>query len=181
MYMHPNPALEPIAYAPALLFVYAAACAAIQHWRKIEMTEFKTVISREIFMGKLSYGCDLLEELTKVLTERGVRLGRIEAIGAVQKACIGYYNQETRTYQFASFDHPMEITKLIGNVSLKDGDPFVHTHITLSDESGKAYGGHLAKGTVIFACEFILEAFDGPAFNRCFDEETGLPLWSISK
>jgi predicted DNA-binding protein with PD1-like motif len=145
------------------------------------MTEFKPVNSREIFMGKLSYGCDLLEELTNVSTERGVRLGRIEAIGAVQKARIGFYNQETRIYQFSSFNHPLEITKLVGNISLKDGNPFVHAHITLSDESGKSYGGHLATGTVVFACEFLLEAFDGPAFNRCYDEETGLPLWLILK
>lgn len=144
------------------------------------MTEFKSLNSQEIYMGKLSYGCDLLEELSNLATELGVSLGRIEAIGAVQKARIGFYNQETRGYQFSSFDHPMEITKLAGNISLKDGKPFVHAHITLSDESGKAYGGHLATGTVVFACEFVLEAFDGPAFNRCFDEETGLPLWSIS-
>jgi len=145
------------------------------------MTEFKPVKSREIYMGKLSYCCDLLEELSNLATELDVSLGRIEAIGAVQKARIGFYNQETRAYQFSSFDHPMEITKLIGNISLKDGKPFVHAHITLSDESGKSYGGHLATGTVVFACEFVLEAFDGPAFNRCFDKETGLPLWTISK
>jgi predicted DNA-binding protein with PD1-like motif len=143
------------------------------------MTEFQRVHSRDIVMGKLSCGCDLLEELTNVATERDVKLGRIEAIGAVQKARIGFYNQETRIYQFIALDHPLEITNLIGNISLKDGNPFVHAHIILSDESGKSYGGHLAPGTVIFACEFILEAFDGPAYNRCFDEETGLPLWSI--
>jgi uncharacterized protein len=143
------------------------------------MTEFKSVKSRELLIGKLGHGCDLLEELTKVAMECGIQLGRIEAIGAVQKACIGFYNQETRIYQFFSFDHPMEITKLTGNISLKDGNPFVRAHITLSDESGKCYGGHLAKGTVVFACEFLIEAFDGPDFNRCLDEETGLPLWSI--
>ena len=145
------------------------------------MAEFKPVDSREIVMGKLSYGCDLLEELTNVCTERDVKLGRIEAIGAVQKARIGFYNQETRTYQFSTLDHPLEIVNLVGNISLKDGNPFVHAHVTLADEAGKSYGGHLAPGTVVFACEFILEAFDGPTFNRCPDEETGLPLWSMLK
>jgi predicted DNA-binding protein with PD1-like motif len=145
------------------------------------MTRFQSVHAKEIVMGKLSFGCDLLEELTKVTAERDVKLGRIEAIGAVQKARIGFYNQETRIYQFISLDHPMEITNLIGNISLKDGNPFVHAHITLSDDSGKSYGGHLAPGTVVFACEFILDAFDGPAFSRCLDEETGLPLWSLLK
>lgn len=140
------------------------------------MTEFKPVRSKEMVMGRLGFGCDLLEELTNVATERGIQLGRIEAFGAVRKARIGFYNQKSRAYRFESLDRPLEITKLIGNISLKDGEPFVHAHVTLSDESGKAYGGHLAPGTVVFACEFILEAFDGPAFNRCFDEETGCVL-----
>ncbi|MBP6915403.1 MAG: PPC domain-containing DNA-binding protein [Smithellaceae bacterium] len=143
------------------------------------MTEFKLVTPREVIMGKLSYNGDLLEELTKVAVSHGVVLGRIEAIGAVQKARIGFYNQETREYRFLVFDQALEIVKLAGNISLKDGKPFVHAHITLADESGKSYGGHLAEGTIVFACEFILEVFDGPAFNRCPDKETGLTLWSI--
>lgn len=132
-------------------------------------------------MGKLRYGCDLLEAMTNLCTECKVRLGRIKAIGAVQKACIGFYNQKTRTYQFSALDHPLEITNLTGNVSLKDGAPFVHAHVTLADETGRSYGGHLAPGTVVFACEFILETFDGPAFHRRPDEQTGLMLWSMSK
>lgn len=55
----------------------------------------------------------------------------------------------------------------------------LHAHVTLADGEGNAYGGHLASGTVIFACEFVLQAFDGPPFERGSDEETGLPLWSI--
>jgi predicted DNA-binding protein with PD1-like motif len=143
------------------------------------MTESKLVNSREIIMGKLSHGCDLLEDLTRVCVERNIRLGRIAAIGAVKKARIGYYNQKIRTYQFSTLDRPMEILNLTGNISLKDGNPFVHAHVTLADEEGKSYGGHLAPGSIVFACEFILEAFDGPDFNRCPDEETGLPLWSM--
>ena len=72
----------------------------------------------------------------------------------------------------------MEITNLKGNISVKDGNPFVHAHITLADKSGKCYGGHLAPGTVVFACEFLIEALDGPVFERCLDEKTGLPLWT---
>ena len=143
------------------------------------MTAFEVIRSREIVMGRLAYGCDLLHELTGIAASRGIRLGRIEAIGAVQKANIGFYDQTAREYRFHEIDHPAEITKLVGNISLKDGQPFVHTHITLSDESGKAFGGHLAPGTIIFACEFLIEAFDGPAFHRETDEQTGLLLWSL--
>ena len=41
------------------------------------------------------------------------------------------------------------------------------------------HGGHLAPGTIVFACELIIEAFDGQELNRGMDRETGLPLWNM--
>jgi predicted DNA-binding protein with PD1-like motif len=133
-----------------------------------------------LFMGKLSHGSDLLAELTDLCTQKDVHLGRIEALGAVQRARLGFYNQKTREYEYVILDRPLEITKLVGNVSIKDDKPMVHAHITLADDGGIAYGGHLASGTVVFACEFILQAFDGPVFERAYDSDTGLPLWKMA-
>jgi predicted DNA-binding protein with PD1-like motif len=138
------------------------------------MTE---VSQTRVFMGKLAHGSDLIESLNEICRNEGVNLGRVEALGAVQKARLGYYNQGTHTYEFHDFDHPMEIASLIGNVSLKDGQAFVHAHVTLTDREGQAIGGHLAPGTIVFACEYVIHAFDGPAHERGFDETTGLPLW----
>ncbi len=143
------------------------------------MAIVKKVQPKDKFMGKLRYGADLLEEITGICIEGNIRLGRIEAIGAVQKAILGYYNQGKRVYEFITIDQPLEITNLTGNISIKDGTPFVHAHITLSDASGQAYGGHLAPGTIVFACEWVIEAFDGLVLERDFDQETGLPLWAI--
>lgn len=143
------------------------------------MAILKKVKSTEVLMGKLKHGADLLEEITNICRDYDIRLGRIEAFGAVKKARLGFYNQKTREYQDFILDRPLEITKLIGNISLKDGNPIIHAHLTLADENGSAYGGHLMPGTIIFACEIILQIFDGTPFERKFDEETGLPLWSI--
>jgi predicted DNA-binding protein with PD1-like motif len=145
------------------------------------MASIKKIKSREIFIGKLSHGGDLLEEITDICRKENIQLGRVEALGAVKRARLGFYNQQTHEYQFHVVDEPLEITKLVGNVSIKDGNPFVHAHITLADKKGNAYGGHLASGTVVFACEFILEVFDGPVLRRDFDETTGLPLWEMSE
>ena len=131
-------------------------------------------------MGRLRHGADLLEELTAVCIKQNITLGRIEGLGAVQKACIAFYDQQAREYRPVTIDLPLEILKLVGNVSLKDGAPFVHAHVTLGDAEGKAYGGHLAPGTVVFACEFILEVLEGPDFERGYDEETGLQLWKVA-
>jgi predicted DNA-binding protein with PD1-like motif len=53
--------------------------------------------------------------------------------------------------------------------------------VTLADDRGTCYGGHLAPGTVVFACEFVVQAFQGPAFERMYDDETGLALWKIAE
>ncbi len=141
------------------------------------MSVVEEVTHDSIFMGKLEYGDDLLTTITAICVERGIKLGRISAIGAVQKARVGYYDQKSQTYQFRDLNYPMEILNLVGNISIKDGDPFVHVHITLIDEHGEAHGGHLASGTVVFACELVIEGLSGPQFVRSLDGETGLPLW----
>ncbi len=145
------------------------------------MTILKNIKPAKMYIGRLSHGGDLLKELTDLCMKENITLGRLEGLGAVQKARIGYYNQVAREYQYLNYDRPLEITKLIGNISTKDKKPFVHAHITLSDEKGNAFGGHLAPGTIIFACEIILQAFDGPNLSRSYDEATGLPLWNIQE
>ena len=144
------------------------------------MAVIREVKAVKMFVGKLAHGVDLLEEITKICVDKDIHLGRVEALGAVKKARLGYYNQKEREYHFYELDQTLEITNLVGNVSIKDGVPIVHAHVTFSDKNGHAYGGHLAPGTIVFACEIVIQVLDGPKFEGGLDQETGLPLWSIS-
>ena len=144
------------------------------------MAVIREVKAVKMFMGKLTHGTDLLEEITKICIDQDIRLGRVEALGAVKKARLGYYNQHNREYHFYDLNQTLEITNLTGNISIKDRTPVVHAHVTLSDKDGHAYGGHLAQGTIVFACETVIQVLDGPKFERGFDQETGLPLWNMS-
>ncbi|MCX7591624.1 MAG: DNA-binding protein [Kiritimatiellae bacterium] len=141
------------------------------------MERLTKVNLKRIIMGRLTYGCDLLDELTQICEKEQVRLGRLEAIGAVQSARLGFYDQADHKYAFVTLNQPLEVVSLLGNVSIKDGKPFVHAHILLADQSGRSYGGHLAPGTIIFAGEFVLMEFAGPDMIRTPDQQTGLQLW----
>ena len=145
------------------------------------MATIREVNAVKMFMGKLAHGADLLEEITEICIEQNICLGRIEALGAVQNARLGYYNQQDHVYHFFDLDQTLEITNLIGNISIQDGAPIVHAHVTLSDKDGHAYGGHLAPGTIVFACEVVVQALDGPSFERGLDQKTGLPLWKMDE
>jgi uncharacterized protein len=128
-------------------------------------------------MGSMDCGEDLAATLARVCVENGICCGDLQAIGAVRKACVGYYDQDRHEYQFQTVDKHMEIVNLSGNISLKDGRPFVHAHITLVDENDKFYGGHLAEETEVFACEFVIREFRGQPPARRHDSVTGLTLW----
>lgn len=141
------------------------------------------VISADVtafYVVRLPFGCDLLEALTAICNERDIRLGRISGIGAVRRANIAYYDQRARQYLSLSIDEPHEIVSLTGNISLKEGAPFVHAHVVLANKNGEAIGGHLNSGTEVFACECVIEAFRGPSLERRYDEQTGLSLWTPS-
>ena len=132
------------------------------------------------FMGRLPQGADLLEALTQACVAQGITAGEVRAIGALTKAVLGYYNQQNREYEYVTLDSHLEIVSLIGDVSLKDGRPFVHAHVSLGDERGQLWGGHLAPGSEIFACEVMIVQYQSAEpFERAFDEGTGLLLWPM--
>ncbi len=133
-------------------------------------------------MGRLAKGDDLLQALEKFCQEQQITLGEVRALGAVTRARVGFYNQDERKYYFLDLEQPLEILALVGNISLKDGKPMVHAHVTLADAAGRAYGGHLAAGTPVFACEFaIYEYTADQALARQNDPVTGLMLWPPAK
>jgi predicted DNA-binding protein with PD1-like motif len=137
-----------------------------------------TVTPGRKIIGRLAKGDDLLLALEQLAGEHGVTLGEVTAIGAVSQARVGFYNQAERQYYYLDLAQPLEILGLVGNISIKDGKPMVHAHISLSDHEGRAFGGHMAPGTLVFACEFaILEHQSVTSLVRQMDEPTGLFLW----
>lgn len=128
-------------------------------------------------MGQLPFGADLLESLTNFVQSENIRLGRILALGATTHAVVAFYDQNTKKYNPLEFPGGMEILNLHGNVSVRDGKPFVHAHILLGDPQGKVVCGHLLPGTKLFACELFIDELEGEGLVRDYHERTGLHLW----
>ncbi len=131
----------------------------------------------KVILERLPHDSDLLEAMTELAGRGGIKLGTISAIGAVKRAKIGFYDQKTREYLETEINQPMEISSCLGNISLKDGEIFVHAHVTLADKEGRVLGGHLAPGTIIFAAECRITELKGESLKRSYDDITGLSLW----
>ena len=128
-------------------------------------------------MFRVPEGADLLEGLAEAVTELGVQAGWVQVIGAVKKVVLGYYDQTEKEYRLHEPEGRFEIASGLASISMKDGAPFVHLHLTCSGEDGSAFGGHAMPGTIVFVAECFITELRGPAPERVMDESTGLALW----
>ncbi len=139
------------------------------------MYELKT---GRVFLVRLAPGADLYEAISEAVLESGVRAGLLSGIGALKKAAVGIFDAGKREYRVNHIDRELEICTLTGNVSLKEGEPFVHCHLALADHEGNAFGGHCLPGCKVFVCELAITELTGDApVREPQDECAGLGLW----
>src|SRR4030042_2827658 len=141
------------------------------------MSLFDCSANKEL-MVRLKRDADLIQAITELARSKGIEAGSFTAIGALKRARLGFYDQKNHEYREIKIDSPHEMASCVGNISLKDGEPFVHAHAVLADETGGTRGGHLSGG-IVFAAEVHLRQLEGPRLEREYDEATGLSLWDV--
>jgi uncharacterized protein len=129
------------------------------------------------FIGRLETGSDLVREIEQLAAREEIAAAWVSVVGAVQKAAFGYYNQAARRYDELGSDEHHEISGFQGNLSLRDGAPFLHAHATFGDAAGATVGGHLLPGCVVWVAEVQVQELTDVELLRVHDEVTGLALW----
>ena len=107
-------------------------------------------------VAKLSPGEDLIESVQGLAERENVQSGVFFVIGTLSQAHFYFYAPKPRP---VLLEEPLEIISCVGNISLREGEPFVHAHISVSDSKYLCYGGHLLEGSLVdrVAEVFILE------------------------
>ena len=141
------------------------------------MSVFESNASKDLVV-RLKHDADLIQSITELARSRGIEAGTFTAIGALKRAKIGYYDQKNHKYREMGIESPHEVVSCVGNLSLSEGEPFVHAHVVLADEKGNTKAGHLLQG-IVFAAEVHLHQLAGLKLERKHDELTGLWLWSV--
>ena len=116
----------------------------------------------------------VMDTLTRFCKDQAITNAKISGIGAVKQSEIGAYDTVGKEYIRKQFPDVWELVSYEGNVTLKDGDPFVHGHVVLSNHDMKTIGGHLFEMTVAAVGEFFLRKFDNDAYRE-INEDVGLP------
>ena len=135
-------------------------------------------IDNQHYVIRINKNEEILEQLTELCKKENISCGLISGIGASNKVEIGLFNTLTKEYKTTVKEGMFEITSLLGNISRKDDDVYLHCHINFSDASLNVYGGHLVKCYISATCEIIITVLNG-SVNRQFNEEIGLNLFSF--
>jgi len=129
-----------------------------------------------VLVERFNSGDDILAGLNDLVRRHNIRSGSFTAIGAVEKATVGFFMGNGR-YSSTSLNGPLEVVACVGNVSIKDDIPFIHAHVTLADREGRAFGGHLMSGCTVGATfEVTMYAHDGIELSRRLDPQTKLSM-----
>ena len=136
-------------------------------------------IGEKIFVS-LQSGDLINKSLTEISVKENISNAWINGIGAIDSVEVGYMDVVNKKYQKRNFNDNYELISLIGNISIKDGVPFVHTHITFSDTEYKVFGGHLFDANITATGEIILTVADSK-IDRQFNENVGIHTWCLSE
>ena len=138
--------------------------------------EYKRLENKIVF--RLEMGEGLMESTQRIATAENVKLASINGIGACSKIEMGYIDLSIKEYVFKTFKGNLEILQATGNITLKDGEPFPHIHISVANEDCKAFGGHLNEAIISATFEGVMQIMDHE-INREFNEDLGLALMNV--
>lgn len=141
------------------------------------MSFVKLDVGRNLVV-RAKHDSDIVEFLTELAKKNRIMVATFTAIGALKYAKVGFYDQKTHEYVETLLSAPQEIASCLGNISMKEGEPFVHAHAVLADRDGNTKAGHLLEGKV-FAAEVHLIELLGTKLVRKNDAVTSLSLWDI--
>lgn len=122
---------------------------------------------------------EIMAALADFCKKKKIKAGDITGIGAISEATFRFLDPATKQYVDKVFEEQMEITNLTGNISSKDGEVYLHVHLTCSRRDYTCVGGHLLKARINGACELLVTDFGLTSVGRRFDPETGLNLYDF--
>ena len=142
---------------------------------------------KDVVAFRLPPGTDVLDGITEVCKQYNIKNGIImSALGSWRKAA--FYNPVTTASGKPGYGEPiilsgngfLELVSLSGMICHDtDGNILPHIHITLSDERGNAYGGHLINGCeVLLTTDIVIGVLDDIIMGRRFDEDAGVALFA---
>lgn len=116
-------------------------------------------------MVVLDPGEEAIAALTAFADQKEITGASLAAIGAFEKATVGWFDFQSKSYRKIPVDEQCEVLSAIGDIAVDDsGKPSLHLHAVLGLHDGSARGGHLLEGIVRPTLEITV--LESPGYLR---------------
>jgi len=131
---------------------------------------------QKLFAVILQTGDEVKDALIHFAKAEHVTAASFTAIGAFERATVGWFDTQRGEYRPISIDEQVELLSCIGDFSVTpDGEPQLHAHVVVGRSDGTTRGGHLLEAHVRPTFEAIVSV--SPTYlRRSFDPSSGLSL-----
>src|SRR5271166_1627334 len=97
------------------------------------------------------------------------------AIGALNRATLGWFDPQRKMYKKIPVDGQHEVIGMSGDIALFKGKPVVHTHMVVGGPDGTTRAGHVLSAYVSPTLE-VMVTVDPVTMHKRFDPDTDLTL-----
>jgi predicted DNA-binding protein with PD1-like motif len=127
----------------------------------------------------LDSGEEAFAALTKFANDEKLSAASLTAIGAFERATVGWFDLASKSYRKIEVNEQCEVLSAIGDVALgDDGKASLHVHVVLGLSDGSTRGGHFLSGIVRPTLEVMLT--EAPAkLRRKKRPELGIALVAL--
>lgn len=133
-----------------------------------------------LWFAVLDPGEEVKAALTALAVQLDVEAVSFVALGAFEKATVGYFDWQQKRYMPVPVNQQVEVITLVGDIVRDEkGKPSLHAHTVLGLPDGSTRGGHLLSGLVRPTLEVTLTETPGHLVRRP-RPELGIALIDIS-
>lgn len=129
-------------------------------------------------IARFDRGEEVHDSLKKIALKEDIKLASISALGATDDFTIGVYKVDDKSYSELNFKGIFEILSITGTITTKDGEYYPHLHISVADDKGNGFGGHLINSKISVTCEMVIDIIDGRV-ERKMSDEIGINLFEF--
>jgi uncharacterized protein len=120
-------------------------------------------------------GDEAFSGLLEFVERYHVTSAHFTAIGALNRATLGWFDLQRKMYKKIPIDGQHEVIGMSGDIALYQGKPVVHTHMVVGSPDGTTRAGHVLDAYVSPTLEVIVTV-DPVAMQKRFDPATDLTL-----
>lgn len=125
-------------------------------------------------------GDEAVSALTRFARSEHLEAAQITAVGALERATVGWFDPAAKQYRRNQVDEQCELLSLIGDVAMGEDGPILHAHVVLGLPDGTTRGGHFLEGWVSPTLEAVVT--ETPAeLHKVMRPDIGLALIDLDQ